>query len=1274
MKLLKPRRLFQSKRTSTPAPALTEEQRELCAKYFDLEHYRKVSGTASFTSKNGLDHYLASGWREGLDPSMNFSTRGYLDLYPDVTEGDINPLIHFVLHGQFEGRHIQRVDGAFGGKIESLTLNGIRGWAVSERNREMIIPLKVMMNGQHYATIENSQSRPDLRQHGISGGAGGFQLAIPFSHLDPDTYEVSIEFPDGSSLIESQTVESSIRVFREDISPNLSPERAADLKVVVPIYNALDDVRVCIERLREYTPWGVEVILINDGSSDPAIADELGKVDNEGMFRVLHNPINMGFTRTVNRGISEAGDADVIILNSDARVTPRWIEGMYAAAQSRRKVATVTAMSDRAGAFSAPNIGNDNPLPAGVSEEDFAVAFRRRSLRLYPEVPTGNGFCMLIRRKALEELGALDSDAFPRGYGEENDFCMRALRAGWVNLIDDTTYVFHDRSKSFGDEKNENIAKGRAVVDERYPEYKMLTGVYQTGSSIVMARFRARLAMSDCTNGRGILPRAIFVLATRTGGTPQTNADLMGALSDTFECYVLISDSRKLELSVYEGGETRVLKTHELQEPIEPLTHTSWEYDQVVGAWLSALDLSIVHIRHLGWHSLSLPKIARKTGARVVMSFHDYYALSPSLKLLDDENKFCGKTYTEAGDKRPIEIWPGNSLPRLTDTWLGYWRQRMGNALEHCDSFVTTSQSARDRVAEAFAKVPPNHFHVIPHGRDFAELMDLRQPFDGASPIRVLVPGNINEAKGLHLIAALIDLDPSRMFEFHILGGVRMDDLSEHQRDRLHFHGRYEREDFGEKVAAIAPHFGVIFSVWDETYCHTLTEMWSVGLPVAVLDFPNVRNRVERSQAGWILEDLRPEAVFASLVSIKSDREELNKKGLAVHRWQQERGQAQSCQQMASRYLDVYRGRDVNEPCPKIAILPRVQPESLHGDRIKADRVLERSRNRLDRPNTYILSSVAASIAQMRLGMIDGAIIQSSAIPAEFVDSFVEAAKETNTPFVLDLDEKLTEDSSSGSDGDPVGEPMSLAKLISNCALLTAPTQGLDGIIRASKKSVIPFDHAIESRLWAGGRDVPSRPKPHVLYLATGADEAECELALKILMASREKIPDLRATVISSRDEAHWPDWIENPPIPVPDWTYEAFVPWLKRAASEATLAILPCFDISPGEIRLGRIVLECGALGLPVFASDTTKLREVTKAISEGVRLVKEATPEAWEQVLSEALSQSKRLEADGKALQSWVFANHSIEAAEVRFDEAIRTALHPDLDQPDPQRPAPE
>lgn len=71
----------------------------------------------------------------------------------------------------------------------------------------------------------------------------------------------------------------------------------------------------------------------------------------------------------------------------------------------------------------------------------------------------------------LDEIGLLDEIAFPVGYGEENDMCARAVKAGYTLMIADDTYVFHAKSKSFGHEKRKVLAKqGSIALKQKHPD------------------------------------------------------------------------------------------------------------------------------------------------------------------------------------------------------------------------------------------------------------------------------------------------------------------------------------------------------------------------------------------------------------------------------------------------------------------------------------------------------------------------------------------------------------------------------------------------------------------------------------------------------------------------------------------------------------------------------------------------------------------------------------------------------------------------------------
>jgi len=574
---------------------------------------------------------------------------------------------------------LQKVSSDYKFKVESANQDTLRGWIVYNKKPDLVLDIDIFIDEVLFATIKNDQVRNDLKKLGLSSGLGGFKLTFPKRLFNFSTHQLTL-------IVRNDIEFSSIRISSNDQKISQCNYQQVsllntDITIIVPIYNAPDELEVCIYRLLKYTTISSKLLLIDDASTDSRIGEILSQMQHYRNIRLLKNEHNLGFTRTINRGIAESGRDDIVLLNSDARVTPRWLEGLRRAVASDPHMGTVTPMSDRAGAFSAPQIGNENDLPPEVTEIDYAVAFRRRSQGFYPTVPTGNGFCMYIRRSCIDDVGLFDENAFPRGYCEENDFCMRARKLGWKNIMDDRTYIFHDRNKSFGETKTDLIQAGRSIIDERYPDYKKAIRVFSESPQINLARFRAKQAQVDCVVSSGILPRALFVIATKTGGTPQTNLDLMEALSDRWETWLLHCDSRTLALSKIVDSQEEIIREHILTEEVEPLYHGSFEYDRVVQSWLMEYDFDLVHIRHLLWHSLSLPKLSHQSGAGVVMSFHDFYTVCPTVKLLDENNVFCGGKCTSTdGDCTP-DLWPANSLPRLKNAWVKQWRKKFSEAL-----------------------------------------------------------------------------------------------------------------------------------------------------------------------------------------------------------------------------------------------------------------------------------------------------------------------------------------------------------------------------------------------------------------------------------------------------------------------------------------------------------------------------------------------------------------------------------------------------------------
>ncbi|MCO5132158.1 MAG: glycosyltransferase [Xanthobacteraceae bacterium] len=674
------------------------------------------------------------------------------------------------------------------------------------------------------------------------------------------------------------------------------------IAIIVPVHNGAAAFEACLDSLVAFTTGDCRLVIVNDASTDPRVEDLLSRVSNIQNITVLTNKTNRGYTKSINLGLKAAADCDVILLNSDTVVSPYWSQGLRAAAYSKPGIGTATPISNNAGLFSVPEQNTSNTPPAWLPGNRYPRAIRQAMPGWRPEVPTGNGFCLYIKHDCLKEVGAFDARAFPRGYGEENDFCMRAWRKGWKHVIDDKTFIRHAGAASFGAEREKLIDRSRLEIDRRYPEYGQAIKIFDSSEKIKSICHVARALNGRQFSSATGRPRILYVISTDTGGTPQTNLDLMGQLGDDYEPWLLRCNGRLLELSRI-GPAASVVATHTFQDPVTILTHRSDEYDDVIAKWLIKYAIELVHVRHIAWHSLGLIDRACRLGIPIVYSFHDFYSLCPTVKLLDNDNEFCGGHCTPGAGVCKIELWPQSDVPPLKHAWVNVWRSRFEAALMQCDAFVTTDESARAILTDNFPWLLDRPFVIIPHGRDFPRYHRKSTTSSrGDRPVRILVPGNISDAKGARHIRAIRDADSRRTLEFHILGNRTVGLEGE----RIVLHGAYQRDDFAALARDIDADLGAIFSIWPETYCHTLTELWSIGLPVLAFDFGAVGNRIRASGGGWFLPKDDPVAIVRLINGILSDPAGYNRKIKAVGRWQAGHARDGSVRQMADRYLQLY--------------------------------------------------------------------------------------------------------------------------------------------------------------------------------------------------------------------------------------------------------------------------------------------------------------------------------------------------------------------------------
>ena len=306
------------------------------------------------------------------------------------------------------------------------------------------------------------------------------------------------------------------------------------ITIVIPVYGGFEDTRCCIESVLASTYQSpAEVVVINDASPEPELVEWLN--DNAQRFTLLHNEHNLGFVGTVNRGMALYPKNDVVLVNSDTEVSNDWLDRLQRAAYSDARIGSVTPFSNNATICSYPIFCQDNELPEGYTSEQLDQVFAEVNAGQLVDIPTAVGFCMFIRRDCLNDAGAFDAKLFGRGYGEENEFCMRSAQRGWRHVLTGDTFVYHKGGVSFAQTQSEHQRHGHKVLTRLFPQYDAVIQQHIAENPARNMRFAVDAALAK----RSGLPVVVVVNHCRGGGTERHVVDFAQQLKGQAQVYLL---------------------------------------------------------------------------------------------------------------------------------------------------------------------------------------------------------------------------------------------------------------------------------------------------------------------------------------------------------------------------------------------------------------------------------------------------------------------------------------------------------------------------------------------------------------------------------------------------------------------------------------------------------------------------------------------------------------------------------------------------------------
>lgn len=687
--------------------------------------------------------------------------------------------------------------------------------------------------------------------------------------------------------------------------------------IIIPVYNTFHEALVCVRSVLKHTAGPFRLRVIDDASPKGAFADFLPEnILADPRVWVSRNAKNLGFVRTCNLGMREAVPDDVVLLNSDTEVTAGWLDKLQDAAYSRPQVGSVTPLTNNGTICSVPDFLSNNKIPDGYGVDDFAALVERVSAREYREAPTCVGFCAYVKREVLDRIGYFDENSFGKGYGEENDFSCRARAAGYVDIIDDATFIHHKGQMSFQDRTQALVAEHLKILEAKHPGYSRrvqkfvrknpLRKVHQRIEDAMFRRWmeRAERCILHVLHDSPLTPRANG--GRRFGGTEFQVADLIRSIP-TAAHWSLYPKAGGYRLTAHVPGTAE--------------RHFQFSPRQFNPAGLLDPEVfDVIHLHHvLGFDWSDLAKALLRHGNYFV-SLHDFRMVCPRIQLLTPSRRLCSGRECSTACK----------LPQLEVERL---RSITTRILRGAQAVLHFSKSTR----EHFSRIVGNDYpwKLLEHGIDIAD--DFRESTgspngrnagfedrpSGNRPLKVAFLNGGLPHKGVRLLKQLIKhrtLPSGVPLRWHIIGGA-----SEKLPKAPHiaYHGRYDREQLPKIMDRVRPHLVGILSVWPETYCFTLDEAIRSGVPVISTPLGAPADRVRQHGCGWVLDRLDAESFLQRLQCLTENWDQYR-----AARRRLARINLQSVDQVGARYEQMYRQaspqRSPQHSAPRLARLDRL--------------------------------------------------------------------------------------------------------------------------------------------------------------------------------------------------------------------------------------------------------------------------------------------------------------------------------------------------------------